>query len=101
MRVFSFSLLFSRAKIANSLINSLVALQLSVAQMVSFRPSARGARSSECDKGENKECRVGLAHAETTIFSSGLWGEPILQKWFSPHNKHPYKSKFETQKIIK
>ena len=39
-----------------------------------------------CEKGENKECRVGLAHAETTIFSSGLQGgEPILQKWFSPH----------------
>ena len=52
------------------------------------------------EKGRAKREKIrsvggACAHAETTIFSSGLRGEPILQKWFSPHNKHTHKPKFE------
>ena len=51
MRVFSFSLLFPRTEIEYSLINSLVAPGLSVAQMVSFVATAAGGGRREQKKG--------------------------------------------------
>ena len=56
-----------------------------------WSPTARGARSREGDKGENKEYRTRATaySSETTIFSSGHF-KSLLRK--SQSHKNPYKS---------